>query len=127
MPALDVSFVLSDPMIADSFDVTRRAEVIGETGRVTTQETHFKKRLGVVTPQDPADITRRDDGQVVSHAIEINSSFIFREASRGFQPDEITWRGRKYLVDRLYPFSHYGKGHQRILAVSVTATDKPQF
>lgn len=124
---LDVSFVLSDPLISSTFDVYRRAETVGTNGRVTITETPFPGITGVVTPQDPAKITRSDASTIVEHAIEVNASFVFRDASLGFQPDRIHWQGRDYYVDSLYPFSHIGAGHQRILAVSLKATDPTQF
>lgn len=126
MPMLDVSFVTTDPMLSDLFDVERRAETVDDWGRAQTGSEKFPKQRGVVIPQDPADLSRRDDGQLVPRTIEINAPFKFREASQGFQPDLITWRGSKYLVSRVYPFSHYGKGHTRCLAESVTATDPVQ-
>lgn len=124
---LDVSFVLTDPLISDTFDVYRRAETVGSNGRSSVGEVPYPGIVGVVTPQDPSSITRSESSAIVEHAIEINAAFVFREASQGVQPDRIVWRGREYYVDKLYPFSHIGRGHQRVLCVSFRATDPQQF
>jgi hypothetical protein len=54
--------------------------------------------------------------------------FVFREASTGFQPDQINWQGRTYWVDKLLPFNGFGRvGWASVVAVSFRVTDAPQF
>lgn len=127
MPEIDVSFVLADPMFASTFDVIRRAEAVGTNGRMTVTPTNMPNIMGVVNPTDPAKITRKDDMTYFDHAIEVHASFVFREASIGFQPDQIVWRGRTYTLYELFPFSHYGAGFQRAIAVTQRPTDPVQF
>lgn len=125
MPQLDVSFVVSDPMLADRFTVIRRAEVIGEDGRVTTTETTHPNQIGVVTQQDPSDLMRRDDGQFVPRSIFIASRFAFRNAATGVQPDVIIWAGNRFEVKQAYNYSRFGRGLFECVAVSTDAMDQP--
>lgn len=127
MPQLDVSFMTSDPMLADCFDVLRRADVVGANGRTTITVTDtFEDCLGVVTQQDPADLMRNDDGQMVPRSILVCSTFAFRGASAGYQPDLIKWNGTSYVVTKVYPYSRFGAGTYEVVATSMTATDTAQ-
>lgn len=125
-PMLDVSFILNDPMFADTFDVYRRAEVVGTDGRVRSDPLLIPNVRGVVTQEDPSDLAITPDSQSVPRVIEINSSFKFREATQGFQPDRVKWNGAMYLVKKIYPYSRYGAGHSRVTLESTVALDPPQ-
>lgn len=127
MPSLDVSFVVADPMLADRFTVKRRTDVVDNFGRTapTLVET-FANQVGVVTQQDPADLMRRDDGQMVPRMIFVASRFIFRGASVGYQPDIITWNGSDYTVKHVMNYSRYGNGIVEVVAESMVAMDNPQ-
>lgn len=143
MPMLDVSFVTQDPMLADVFSVARRTDVVGDNGRTTpTVVATFLAQVGVVTQQDPAELMRRDDNQVVPRRIFVASVFAFRGASRSadgltqYQPDEITWPvdaagaalpdATVYRVVQVYPYSRYGVGVHECVAESQAAVDVPQ-
>ena len=126
MPQLDVAFVVSDPMLADCFDVTRNAETIDSKGRVVKTTESFPGQTGVVTQQDPSDLMRRDDGQLVPRSIFVASMFGFRGAVNGNQPDVITWNRTDYLVKQVYPYSRFGAGIYECVAVSTLAQDVPQ-
>ena len=126
MPMLDVSFVVSDPMLADTFDVTRNAETIDTNGRLVITTTLTKGVIGTVTQQDPADLLKRDDGQLVPRCIFIASTFAFRNAVTGFQPDTITWNGSNYKVKQVYPYSRFGQGIYECVAETFVATDPVQ-
>lgn len=137
MPELDVSDVVSDAMLADIFNVTQRTDVVDQYGVTTpTQSAQFLARVGVVTQQDPADLMRRDDGQMVPRLIFVASRFAFRGASAGYQPDVITWPvnpdgsraagATDYVVRQVYPYSRYGGGMYEAVAESQTAIDAAQ-
>lgn len=131
MPGLDVSFVVLDPMLADVFDVTRRAVAINSKGRQDFTETTTTDLVGVVTQQDPSDLMRRDDGQMVPRSIFVASNFAFRAASEGFQPDIITWPaasvggGAQYTITQVYPYGRYGAGIYECVATIMQATNPP--
>lgn len=122
---IDVSFVLSDPLLSDTFDVRRQAESIGANGRASVGSEWFRDLIGVVTPQEPAGLERRDDGQFVHHEIMVQCEFALRDASFGYQPDVVLWGGREYLVTAAIPFQRMA-GFTQARCVSTRLTDNPQ-
>lgn len=123
---LDVSWVVMDPMLADTFTVTRRASTIGSNGRATLSNTAYPNLIGVVTQNQPDALVRADDSQQVPRVITVVSKFAFRGAVAGFQPDLITWNGTDYLVKSVSPYSRFGAGFYEAVASSMTAADVPQ-
>jgi hypothetical protein len=124
MPQLDVSFMTADPMLADTFTVTRRQDVVNSKGRTTPTVTAvFEDVMGVVTQEDPADLIRLPDGQTVPRKIMVCTSFAARGASTGYQPDVITWDGSDYMVTKVLPYSRFGAGTFEVIAQSTAATD----
>lgn len=131
MPDLDVSFMLADQLLADTFDVIRRRDIVDAHGRTTpTVEATFLEQYGVITAQDPADLMRRDDGQMIPRLIFCASTFRFRGPSldasaRGYQPDIINWNGGSYTVKNVLAYSRYGEGFVEVIAESMIAMDLP--
>lgn len=135
MPMLDVSWVTRDPMLADSFDVFRRRDLVDTNGRTapTVVET-FPGVVGVVTQQSPGDLMRREEGQIVPRRIFIAACFKFYGASRetgwalpeDFQPDLVEWNGTTYVVTEVMSYGRYGRGVWEVVAESMSAVDVPQ-
>lgn len=126
MPDLDVTFVLADIMFSDSFDVLRRADVIDAKGRTTpTVVETFPEQYGVITAQDPADLMRRDDGQMMPRLIFVATPFRLRGVATGCQPDIIVWNGSQYTVKHLLDYSRYGEGFTEAIAEVMQATTNP--
>lgn len=125
MPQLDVSFMTVDPMLSDTFDVTRNREVL-VNGRVTLDTESFLDQIGVVTQQDPAELMKREDGQFVPRRIFVASMFQFYGAVEGYQPDIIHWNGTEYHVVQVFPYSRFGAGVYEVVAQSQKAMDQPQ-
>jgi hypothetical protein len=127
MPELDVSFVLFDPLLCDTFDVTRRLDVIDQHGRSNpTPEQFFPDVMGVVTQESPSDLLREPDLQRVPRSIFVASEFAFRGASTSHQPDVISWCGTDYTVTSVLPYGRYGEGFYEVIAKSTVAIDDPQ-
>jgi hypothetical protein len=122
MPNLDVSEVLFDPDLADTFDVRRRSEVVGDDGRPSIGERTFPRIVGVITPEPPADLVRRDDGQMTTHKISVVTMFRLRSASEGSQPDQVLYGGATYTVTTVLPFSRFGKGFTEAIATLMAAS-----
>lgn len=122
---LDVSMVLNDPLLSDTFDVRRHSESVGDNGRVVKTPEWHRGQRGIVTPQEPSDLQRRDDGQVVRHTIMVQCEFALRDASFGYQPDVVLWAGREYLVVQAIPYQRIA-GYTQALATSTRTTDNPQ-
>ncbi len=121
---LDVSWVTADPNLSDVFDVVRQVETVGLNGRVVVTPTTFPGIVGVVTQQDPADIMRREDGQMVPRSIFVATSFAVRGAVAGNQPDRLIWSGTNYLVKQVMPYAR--NGLYEVVASSDTAMDVAQ-
>lgn len=126
MPQLDVSWVVTDPMLADGFSITRRQETVGPDGRPSITPTSFPNLVGVVTQSEPSTLQRDDDSQQVPRAISIVTKFAARGAVVGYQPDIVTWNGQDYLVTNCLPYNRFGAGFYEILAASENAMDVPQ-
>lgn len=134
MPMLDVSWVVQDPMFADTFQVDRREDRVGSNGRTApTVVATFMDVVGTVTQQDPQMLMRKDDSQIIPRRIFIASTFAFRGASKdgpplpvGYQPDLVTWNGTQYVVTEVLSYQRYGGGITEVICDSMTATDVPQ-
>lgn len=126
MPNLDVSEVLFDPDLADTFDVRRRTEVVSDVGRSEVTSRTYPRIIGVITPESPADLVRRDDGQMVTHKISVVTMFRLRNASEGVQPDHILYGGAVYTVTNVLPFSRFGKGFTEAIATFMSASKPPE-
>ena len=126
MPQLDVSFVVLDPMLCDTFALVRRTETMDGNGRPVITSTVIQNQLGVITPEDPSDLQRDDDSAQVARVINLVTKVAVRGVSVGYQPDLISWAGTDYLVTSVKPFSRYGAGFSEVVAKSMNATDIPQ-
>lgn len=130
MPQLDVSFMTSDPMLADTFRVTRRVDAMLKGRTVITPDEIFEDVVGVITWMDQADLIRLPDMQYVPRLIRCATSFALRGASKDadgntFQPDLITYLCEQYAVTQVLPYSRFGGGTYEVVATSMTAMDKP--
>lgn len=126
MPMLDVSFVVLDPMFADTFDITRRAESIDSKGRPSLTSTSFPKLVGVITQEDPSSLVRADDSANVPRVISVVTKFQAQGLIKGYQPDLVSWNGTDYVVTAVKPYNRYGSGFYEVTAESMTATDVKQ-
>jgi hypothetical protein len=110
MPQLDVSFMLSDPMLMSKFDVERQTESVGANGRATLTPTPFPDQHGVVTPADPDKLERGPDGSAPdegpqrAHAVRAA-----RRGPAGAAPDIVIYAGDRYEVKRVMPW-RFGQG-----------------
>lgn len=123
MPQLNVSFLTSDPMLADCFTVIRRQQVMRPNGRADVVEHHIPGVRGVVTFQDPDKIMRREEGQLAPRGIFVATTFQMRGVGPGVQPDIILYQGTRYQVDGVMPWSRFGAGTYQVKASSNTAVD----
>lgn len=125
MPYLDVSSVLSDPMIADRVKVTRQKEVVGTNGRVSIVPEVFPIVVGVMTSAGPNDLERVPEAQRMGRVMSFVTKFRLRGPSPGYQPDTIDWAGDTYLVVTVDPYPRYGAGFVQSIIASTDIIDKP--
>lgn len=111
MPMLDVSFMTEDPMLADTFQVRRKLNVVGNNGRAQqTPDSFFPSVVGVVTQQSTSELMMAEDGQTFPKRIFIASKFQFVGIATDYQGDEVTWRGVVYICESSLPYPQYGNG-----------------
>lgn len=136
MPWIDVSDIVEDPDLADTFNVIQRPETIDSaTGRSSTGRIENLDVVGVVTMEDPAELMRRDDSDSAPRRIFVASTFAFRSVSRDqtgqqYKGDVIVWPqpgepgSTEYTVIKVYPYSRFGAGMHECVAQSMNATDE---
>ncbi|MEA1228769.1 hypothetical protein ODQ17_05280 [Acinetobacter sp. IRS14] len=110
MANLDVSDVLLDPDFMDTGIICKRTEVIvGNNGRPqeTITNTPFS---GVVTTNSGIKMDRRADGTLIKGAINIHTQFALIQGDANTKADEITWKGKTYIVSQVLDNLHYGQG-----------------
>ena len=122
MPTLDVTHILTDPELADTFVVIRRAEHVDALGRAQSVETSATV-VGVVTASSPSDLDRQEDYQTYSRSITVVCRYPLRGVTAGGQPDHILWRGSRYLVKHVDLYPHFGPGFYQAEASSIAHTD----
>jgi len=125
MPTLDVSEVLDDPDLSDTFNVIRRADTVGSDGRSVTTPTVYNNVVGVVCMASPNDLDRQDVGEITGAMISVVTSFRLRGSGEGFQPDQIVWDGGTYTVKTIDKYHRYGAGFTSALAMSMNASTPP--
>ena len=123
MAFLDVTGILTDPDLCDSFTVLRRVQVIGSNGRVTTATSTFANIVGVVTMSAPNELDRRDDFQVATRSISIVGKFQLYGEATAYQPDIVVWRGDQYLVKQVDLYPQFGPGFYQAECSSMDKTD----
>jgi galactose-6-phosphate isomerase len=130
MPDLDVSDLLTDPDFAEELTIIRRAVTINTHGRQQVAETTISpKPWGVVLPQSDQPLQRGPDQQSLPMLLQVHTKFRLRSASivgtQEYQPDLLIWNGSRFLVNRVYPFSHFGQGFIVADCSSMTTTEAP--
>lgn len=122
---LDVSEVLLDPTLVDSFTVNRRAETVNNFGESTLTVTVMEGVLGVVCSASPNDLKRLDDRELMGRHLSVVTRFRLQGPSPGYQPDTILWNGDEYVVKLIDPYPQYGYGFIQAIVGSIDAQDEP--
>lgn len=125
MALLDVTQILTDPDMVDSFTVKRRAETINSYGRTVIGEQIFTPVIGVVTAIGPSSLDRHEDYQSMTRSISVVTKFRLRGEVTGYQPDVIVWRGDNFVVKQIDPYPQFGPGFVQVECTSMDKTDLP--
>lgn len=124
---LDVSEVLLDPTLVDSFDVIRRLETVGTNGRSSFTPTTIKGVIGVVTMASPNDLMRFDDRDQMGRTLSVITKFrlqgVATAGGANYKPDVVVWRGDNYQVKEIEPYPQYGAGFVQAFVESVDSID----
>lgn len=113
MALLNVNPILYDADFTDNFNVIRRQEIVDRNGRSTVRERRYARIQGIVLPPSKSkdnDVHRHINYQTTRRNIEVLTSFMLVNQTKGYQPDIIEWEGDQYLVNRIFSYAHFGPG-----------------
>lgn len=132
MPMLDVSAVLTSPMLMDTFLVNRRTQTVNNFGIASTTIQPFPGLFGVVYPSNENELKRLPDLQVQEKAITVITRFALRGEAEtsanpavSFQPDIVVWGGDNFVVRKIEDWSQYGPGFILAICTSIDLVDAP--
>lgn len=110
MALLDVSEVLTDPDFMDSGLICYRlTQIVGNNGMATNTETQFTFSA-VVTSASGFELNREPDGEFIKGLITVHTKFSLQDGAAGLTADEILWQGKRYTVEKIEPYTHFGQG-----------------
>lgn len=124
MAFLDVSDVLLDPELTDTFTVVRRAESVNAQGRSVVAPENIDA-FGVITVTGNNDLMRLPEEQRMGRHLSIVTKFRLRGPAPGFQPDALLWGGDTFVVQAIDPYPQYGAGFVQAICGSMDAIDQP--
>ena len=134
MPALDLTFLLSDPDLCEPFTVVRQQQTMNATtGRAVVTETQLQA-LGSIQPKDTAIggnvIEQGADASFRAAVLTVHTAFHLRsvtENSSGvvYLPDQVIFNGDRYLVTLTNDYTHFGGGFVQAELTSLPIQDAP--
>lgn len=128
MIGLDLSDALCDPLLLDTFSVTRRIETISPNGRPVTINSVKSGIFGTVCAASPTDLQRLGDYQVQGKTISIVTQYrlhgAVKSGATSYQPDVVNWNGSNFLVILVDDYSQYGAGWMQAIATSKDNVDQ---
>lgn len=122
---IDVSDVLLDVDLADSFTVNRRKQTLDHGRPIIAIETTFNNVYGIVTAAHPNDLDRLDDSQRMGRNLSVVTQFRLQGPAMGYQPDTVIWKGDTYVVKSVDPYPQFGKGFVQAIVGSMDTLDQP--
>lgn len=128
-PFIDVSMLLVDPMFAGSFSVVQRIQNTNDFGETNISTVQTDGVVGVITPTDSAELRRHPEVEWGERTITIYTQARLNMVAQGSpsgaqrQPDLVLWRGDRFIVKKLYPWTDYGPGWVKVLATSIDAVE----
>ena len=131
MPYLDVTEVLSDPDLADVFEVVRRQAVVNSHGElVPVIVQRFPAVTGVCTPTGNNSLVRADAYQSQMNSLQVLTTFRIRSASKDadgimWMPDLVRYRGDTFVVKSLNDFAQFGPGFVQAECIEIEWNDAP--
>lgn len=121
MPEIDVTEILSDPMVAgEGFSIIRREEVVNNYGesvltpKTITKDARGNFLVGAISPTGDNSLIREDAYTTASKTIKVITVFRLRGpsnvGSKKYQPDIVVWHGNNYEVRVVEDYSSFGAG-----------------
>jgi hypothetical protein len=126
MATLDVTEILDDPMLTDTFTVRRRSLAVGENGRAGEgPPTEFPGVVGSIQYESASETRKEEGGQFSPRNLKIWTRFHLYKASDGYAPDHILWNGELYEILDVQSYANYGPGFYIGVAKSIKVMNQP--
>jgi hypothetical protein len=129
MPMITLTAALTSPMLADTFSVIRRTQVVGNNGRASTENATIPNLFGPVYPSTPDELRLVPDLSNQEKAITVITNFALRGESEAegtqYLPDVVVWKGDNFKVAKLQDWSNYGPGFIFAICTSIDLVDAP--
>jgi hypothetical protein len=97
--------------------VYKTTRVPDEHGRAVIEETPVTAR-GVIQPVSGEDLDRLSEGDRGSQSITVWTDTPLSSGSEGEPPDEVEWRGTRYMTRRVQDWGDYGPGFSEAVCVA---------
>jgi len=123
MAFIDMTEVVTDPMLASSFTVKRRFESVDAHGRSVQATKLIPDVIGVVTSAGRNDLERLPEDQRMGRNFVVVTNFKLRGPAVGFQPDVVVWLGSDCVVKQLDPYPQFGQGFMQAIIGSMENMD----
>jgi hypothetical protein len=136
MPLMDVTDVLLDVDLGDTFTLTRRQQSIGDNGRTIIGATLILGQFGVFTASSKNDLERLPDNERMGQHYTLITKTMLRgpsfdsadviDGQPAYLPDLVTWNGSDYIVKYLDKYNRFGAGFiQAIIGSYVSIEPAP--
>lgn len=118
----NVDRVLRNPRWRQSFVIHRMTRTADLSGRAETA-TEEIAATGVIQPSKGEDLDRLEESDRGDQAVTVWTSTPLTSGTETNLPDEIEWRGTRYMVRHVADWEDYGKGFCRAICVAQSMKD----
>lgn len=122
-PFIDPSLITLDPMLASTFSVVSRVEVVNAYGESTTVNKQANGIIGVITATSPADLQRLDDNERGARNYTVITRYRLNSAANSLQPDLILFQNDTFIVRMLMPYTAFGAGWVKAIVASIDSVE----
>ena len=109
MPRMNVTRVLRNPAFAERAQIIRRTQSVNGYGEVSVTESTLDI-VAVITAGSQPGMQRDPEGEREPNTLTIHTTTRLIGPADGFQPDHLMYGGRRFIVTRVYDWTHYGPG-----------------
>jgi len=115
--------VLKNPRWGQSFTVYKTTRNPDENGRAVVEEISITVR-GVIQPSSGEDLDRLDVGDRGNQTITVWTSTPLSTGTGEELPDEVEWRGTRYMVRQVKDWEDYGPGFYRAICIAQSMKER---
>lgn len=123
MAFLDLTDVLLDPELSDTFSVVQRTEVVSQKGVSTTVTNTVPNVVGVIVPATPNDLQRLPETDFGHRALKVRTPFRLNGPTKTRKPDVVLWGNDQFIVRSVDPYTRFGAGWTEALVVNMDSLE----